>query len=145
MNYIKLFVSVLAISLVLSCEIAPEPISYGKDQCYFCKMGIVDAQHAAQYVTNKGKQFKFDAIECMVNQLEEVGMEEVGILMVSDYGKNKMTDAKTATYLISKEIKSPMGAYLSAFSSKEEAIKTQKEYTGDLYTWEELQKQLARK
>ena len=52
--------------LLISCKIEPQAIEYGKDQCSFCVMNIVDKTHSAQYVTKKGKQFKFDAIECMV-------------------------------------------------------------------------------
>ena len=49
-----------------------------------------------------------------------------------------MTPAKEATYLISKEIKSPMGANLSGFASKEKALISQRDNGGDIYTWQEL-------
>ena len=102
-------------------------------------MTIVDQQHSAQYVTQKGKQFKFDAIECLLNDLADKEAIEPGILLVADYGiPTQMTDAQKATYLISKEIKSPMGAFLSGFSSSEMAKKTQKESGGQLYSWAEI-------
>jgi len=102
-------------------------------------MTIVDQQHAAQYVTKKGKQFKFDAIECMVNELSEKEIETIGILLVSDYKEpGQMTSALDATYLISEEIKSPMGANLSAFESAQIANTTKDENGGDLYTWVQL-------
>ncbi len=125
--------------LLFSCDVAPEQINYGNDACHFCKMTIVDQQHASQYVTKKGKQFKFDAIECMVNDIAEKGSDEIGIFLVADYQEpGSMTPAKEATYLISKEIKSPMGANLSGFASKEGALTTQKDKGGDLLTWKEL-------
>ena len=68
------FISLLAVAvgiLLLSCTIKPEKINFGSDMCHFCQMTIVDRQHAAQYVTSKGKQFKFDAIECMLNEFSE--------------------------------------------------------------------------
>ena len=49
-----------------------------------------------------------------------------------------MSSAKEATYLVSKEIKSPMGANLSGFTSKEQALSTQNERGGELYSWNEL-------
>jgi len=128
-----------------SCNIEPQAIVYGKDQCHFCKMNIVDSQHAAQYVTKKGKQFKFDAIECMVNQVEKTGQDDLSKLLVSDYGASEMTDALSATYLISKGIKSPMGAYLSGFSSIEKATAAHEEHGGKIYSWSELKIQLATK
>ena len=125
--------------LQVSCKIEPEAINYGQDACHFCKMTIVDQQHAAQYVTKKGKQYKFDAIECMVNQLSETDRSKIGIMLISNYGQPaNMTDASSATYLISQEIKSPMGAFLSGFSSKEAALKTMEENGGDIYSWTEL-------
>lgn len=125
--------------LLISCEIEAEKIQYGSDACAFCKMTIVDQQHAAQYVTKKGKQFKFDAIECMVNDLSEKDIETLAILLVAAYEHpGEMTPAQEATYLISKKIKSPMGANLSAFSAVQSAKDTQLENGGDIYTWPEL-------
>jgi len=137
--HITAFASLLC--LLFSCDVEPEQINYGNDACHFCKMTIVDQQHAAQYVTKKGKQFKFDAIECMVNELSEKEIEKIGILLVSDYKEpGQMTSALDATYLISKEIKSPMGANLSAFESTQIANTTKDESGGELYTWIQLLK-----
>ena len=141
MKKVQITAFVALLCLLFSCEVAPEQINYGNDACHFCKMTIVDQQHAAQYVTKKGKQFKFDAIECMVNELSEKEIEKIGILLVSDYKEpGQMTSAMDATYLISKEIKSPMGANLSAFESTQIANTTKDESGGELYTWTQLLK-----
>ena len=130
---------IFALCLFLSCSIEPEQINYGTDACSFCKMTIVDQQHASQYVTKKGKQYKFDAIECMVNDISEKGSDHLEILLIADYPQpGKMSSAKEATYLVSKEIKSPMGANLTGFASKEEALNTQNKRGGEIYTWNEL-------
>lgn len=122
-----------------SCEIKPADIHYGMDSCHFCKMTIVDQQHAAQYVTKKGKQFKFDAVECLFNELSEKGMDHIELMLVSDYFvPGKMTDATQATYLVSEKIKSPMGANLSSFASFEEAKEVLASHGGELYTWKEM-------
>ena len=124
-----------------SCNIGPKPIAYGSDGCHFCKMTIVDQQHAAQLVTKKGKVYKYDASECMLNQLPEFKTEDIALLLVNDYDNpGKLIDATTATFLISENIPSPMGEFLSAFKSKEVAKKTQMENGGELFTWEELKK-----
>ena len=122
-----------------SCEIKPATINFGTDSCNFCKMTIVDQQHAAQYVTEKGKQFKFDAVECMLNDLSERGIKNIQVMLVSDYGQpGTMTDAAGATYLISEKIKSPMGANLSSFASDSLATETRKTHGGNLFTWKEM-------
>lgn len=131
---------------MVSCSTDPASIDFGHDQCDFCKMNIVDPMHTAQYVTSKGKQFKFDAIECMVADINEVNNMDLAEMRVSDYGdKGKMVDADKATYLISDKLKSPMGAGLSAFSSREKALEAQVEYTGSLHDWEALKVKLGNK
>jgi len=143
---LKPFIGIVILLISVSCKVEPEAIEFGKDQCSFCVMNIVDKTHAAQYVTAKGKQFKFDAIECMVNDLSDKTELELAYLLVSDYGNpGQMVDAKTATFLISPEIKSPMGANLSAFSAKEKAIETQQNHTGKIFTWEALQQKYSDK
>jgi len=132
--------------LFSSCEVKPEPINYGDDHCHFCDMTVVDKTHASLYTTQKGRSYKFDAIECLIDQLEQDESEsKMAFLLVADYtNPGKLLDAKTATFLISKKIKSPMGAFLSAFPSKEKADETQKEFGGKTYSWEELKSTLAK-
>lgn len=128
-----------AMLLLTACSTEPEKINFGSDMCHFCKMNIVDTQHAAQYVTKKGKQFKYDAVECLLNELSETGTEKVGVVLVSDYSNpGVMTDANLSTYLISKEIQSPMGAYLSAFSQESSAKEFVKNDNDKLFTWKEI-------
>ncbi|WP_457615451.1 nitrous oxide reductase accessory protein NosL [Lutibacter sp.] len=145
-SFQKWVIGVIILSTSLACKPEPQAIEYGKDQCSFCKMNIVDKTHAAQYVTKKGKQFKFDAIECMVNAVSEKDEQSIAIFLVADYGNpGQMIDALKATYLISKEIKSPMGANLSALSSKEKAEELKQQYGGQLYSWESLKQKLSDK
>ncbi len=143
---LKSFISVVLLALIISCKVEPQAIEYGKDQCSFCKMNVVDKTHASQYVTKKGKQFKFDAIECMIHDLSKKNEEDILLFLVANYGNpGEMIDAKTATFLISKEIKSPMGANLSAFSSKNKAEELQQKHGGENYTWETLKQKLSDK
>lgn len=124
---------------LVSCAIEPQPIDYGKDACHYCKMNIVDSQHAAQFVTEKGKCYKFDAIECMLNQMKEFDEAPIALYLVSDYAKpGELTDATTATYLISDAIPSPMGAFLTGFKTQENAVLTHEETNGLLLGWNKL-------
>lgn len=139
MQFKSAFLSSVCLLLFMACSIEPEPIHFGEDACHFCKMAIVDNQHAAEFVTKKGKVYKFDAAECMLNQLKTFDEATIKMFLVSDYASpGKLTDAKTATYLISKTIPSPMGAFLSAFELELDAVKTQKTSGGEIYTWAQL-------
>ena len=130
----------MALSAV-SCTPSPKPIAYGTDACHYCKMTIVDQQHAAEAVTAKGKAFKFDAIECMVNYLEgqEGQSQEYAFLLAADYEKpGELIPAESSYYLISPAIPSPMGAYLSAFETQERAKAMQSAKEGEVFDWKGL-------
>jgi copper chaperone NosL len=106
-------------------------------------MTIVDKQHSAQMVTTKGKPYLFDAIECMVPFINENPEKEAGLLLVADFkNPGKLINAKSAYYLISPSIPSPMGAFLSGFHSKEEAKSIKESKGGKLFTFEELEQGL---
>lgn len=125
--------------LVFACNVKPQPIEYGSDGCHFCSMTIVDRQHAAQMVTEKGKTFKFDAVECMMNHLKEIDQGTVALFLVNDYSEpGELVDAKKATYLISEGIPSPMGEFLTAFGNDADAKNAKEGNGGDLYSWDEL-------
>ena len=109
---------------IMGCSVSPKPIDYGHIACHYCSMTIVDKQHAAQLVTTKGKVFNFDAVECMMNQLKD-DQTEMALFLVNDFDRpGELVDAKNATYLISENIPSPMGAFLSAFSEEKAAQNT---------------------
>lgn len=135
----KRFYLLALVFITLSCSKEPVPISYGTDACHFCKMTIVDRVHASQIVTRKAKVYKFDAIECMVNFLNDYDHSEVQLFLSNNYlDPEALIDATQATFLISRNISSPMGAFLSAFKNREEAQKTQINEGGTLYNWQEL-------
>lgn len=139
MKTLKNFTALVALLVMLGCDVVPQPIEYGQDGCHFCKMTIVDKLHASEIVTKKGKVYKFDATECMINFLEEFDTEKVELYLSNNYVEpEELIDATQATFLISKNIPSPMGAFLSAFKLKEDAVKTKAQKEGELYTWNEL-------
>lgn len=125
--------------LLISCNVSPKQINYGSDGCHFCKMTIVDKVHAAEIVTKKGKVYMFDATECMIHFMDEFDTTEIELYLSNDYTTPEvLIDASKATFLISENIPSPMGAFLSAFKNKADAEKIQAEKGGNLYTWTEL-------
>ena len=102
-------------------------------------MTIVDRQHAAELVTQKGKVFKFDAVECMVNSIKEIGAGNIAQYLCNTYDvPGELKDATAANFLVSEALPSPMGANLTAFSTQEEANRALKAFGGRLYTWEPL-------
>jgi copper chaperone NosL len=134
------FIFIGVLFTLISCKVEPQKINYGQDHCAFCEMTVVDKTHASEYVTKKGKSYIFDSIECMVQKINEENNEgELAYILVANYQKpGELINAQNSTYLITKKIKSPMGAYLSAFSSLENAKKVENELGGKIYNWQQL-------
>ena len=143
---VKTFITLLGVMmLITSCNVEPKEIQYGNDHCYHCDMTVVDKAHSAEYVTKKGKAFVFDAVECLVMKInQDKNEEKMAFVLVADFDNpGTLVDASTATYLVSEQIKSPMGANLSAFSDKTKAEEVMAEHGGDLFTWKEIKQKLA--
>jgi copper chaperone NosL len=126
----------LASILLASCQPSSQPIAYGQDECAHCKMAIVEAPFAAEMVTKKGKVFKFDAIECMLDYLRVQTDMEFSMYLVHDFNApTEWLDAMHCKYLVSEEIKSPMGGNLSAFGTEKAAQDMQIIKGGETYDW----------
>ena len=106
-------------------------------------MMIMDQRYGSELVTEKGKVYTFDAAECLIEYLHynEEMADAAKFLLVTPYtDPNHLIDARTATYLVSQQMPSPMGAYLTAFTDREEAAAFQSTKGGVLYTWDEIYK-----
>ena len=123
----------------MGCGVSTKPIEYGRDQCSYCKMAIVDKAHSAQVVTNKGRVYSFDAIECMVDYVNEASEADFAHLVISDFSQpGKMVDARDAHYLVSDQIPSPMGAFLSGFGVLDSIQNLPERIEGETLTWQQL-------
>ena len=127
-----------------ACSVGPEPIHYGEDNCVHCAMTIMDKRYGTEIVTAKGKVFKFDSVECLVEYLQEkkVAEQEVKLVLVTPFNRpEELVDAYTSQVLHCKNLPSPMGKFLTAFKDKEEALPFRKEYGGVLFSWDDLVKE----
>ena len=106
-------------------------------------MTVVDPQYAAEVVTDKGRVYVFDAAECMINYLKDRDLptENYAYLLVADYEQpGNLIPAQQSSYLISEQLPSPMGAFLTAFSSTASSHAMQQSKGGEIFTWESVQK-----
>ncbi|MBD3615040.1 MAG: nitrous oxide reductase accessory protein NosL [Gracilimonas sp.] len=131
---------IIALILLVGCSQEPVPIHYNSDECAHCKMMITDNQFAAQLVTDKGKAYKFDAIECMAVYYRENQNDLSGSrLWVSNYNKpGTWLDALEAQFVKSEVINSPMGESLLALPGKEAADEHVEDKPGRLLLWDEV-------
>lgn len=108
---------------LVSCQNkGPENIIYGKDQCDFCQMTISDDKFASEFITEKGKVYKFDDLHCLETYRKmENKQNEKGQTYVSDFTTGKLIPLDKAILLEGGKIESPMGGNVAAFPDKETA------------------------
>lgn len=100
-----------------SCGTKEVVLDYNLDACDHCSMKLVDNRYGALIITKKGKAFRFDDINCMLNfRKEKMQDAEIETIKTTDYSNpGRLIDATTALYLNNDNLKSPMGANTAAF------------------------------
>lgn len=108
---------VLVLTAASACSPQPQPIAWGEDVGDFCRMVIVDQRYGAELVTNRGRVYKFDSVECLAGFL--LAMDDTGAvhsLWVTPFqSPGDLIRIEDAIFLHSATLKSPMGANLTAF------------------------------
>lgn len=125
----------------ISCSNEPEQLYYGKDACHTCKMTLVDKKFGAEVVTAKGKIYKFDDMNCMINFINSgyLADEILEHQLVVDYTQpGKLIPAEQAFYLMSDEIRSPMASEVAAFENEKVMLKHKSKLKAIYMNWAEL-------
>ncbi|HOW26456.1 MAG TPA: nitrous oxide reductase accessory protein NosL [Bacteroidales bacterium] len=141
MNQKVLFMLLITALVMASCSRGPVPIEYGSDECHHCSMVIMDDQYAAEIVLKTGKAYKFDAIECMVRYMDKDPLvkDDALLFLITDHDHpGELINAGTGYVLHSKDLPSPMGMFLTGFSSEQAAKEAQNVHGGNMYSWDEL-------
>jgi copper chaperone NosL len=139
--------ALLLITVLLpACTKRPAALEYGTDACAYCGMTISDRRYGAVFVSDKGRSYKFDAVECMVGSLapgEKFADVTVHSFHVADYSNpGLVVNAAGASYLVSPAVPSPMGANVSAFATRGGADSVRAEKGGDVMDWTAIQEHL---
>lgn len=142
MSIIKKFVFLISLlGLFIACEQKPEAIKYGDDECELCRMRVMDDKYGAELVTDKGKVYKYDSIECLIGYALNKNLigEQNHLMLVSDYSKpGELVDAKKSFYVHNNNFRSPMGLNVSAFLNESEQQKFLAENSGEKLNWIEV-------
>jgi len=131
----------MILSAFFACSPKPEPLRFGRDGCTYCKMKMMDNRFGAEIVTRKGKVYKYDSIECMAADLinEKVPPDAIHSVFVIDFGNpGKLINKDTAVFIVARNLSSPMGLNISAYSDKKTAENMAEMYSGEEYSWKEI-------
>lgn len=128
---------------LLSCsEPQPVPLVLNTDNCDYCKMSVSDPKFGGEILTNKGKVYKFDAIECMAGFYAEataVKHEDIHSMWVINLIRpGDFIDAKTAVFFQCGKFKSPMGKDYSAVPTENDYNRVAMNYQCKRLTWDDM-------
>ncbi len=141
----KTFPVLLAASvalLIVACDRGPQEIRIGQQECDHCRMMISQEHFAAQLITEQGRQYAFDAIECMAAFVDGSAGGELDIhsLWVPDFhDPGNWIAAESAWYVQSDGLRSPMALNFSAYTDESTARSQQAEFGGQVVRWTEVQ------
>ena len=131
--------AVLFVVTLTSCSAEPSPLQYGKDSCYHCKMTLMDNRFGAEVVSKTGKVFKFDDANCLASFIHsgELKPADISLCLITDFtSPGELIDAKTAYYVRSEQIKSPMASNIAAFGDDVSRESLNNEWQGENLSWD---------
>ncbi len=138
----KIAVAAFVMVLFQSCKTGPQSINYGKDACDFCKMTIMEKEFACEWVTVKGKVFRFDDVHCLLSYHKANKSE--GIAYVNDFNGKELIKASDLFFVNSTVLKAPMGGNVAAFTKQAAAENFAGANQGTLLSWQSVEKNLLK-
>jgi copper chaperone NosL len=128
---------VLSFSIFSCTNYNAVPLKLNSDNCDFCKMSIADGKFGAEAITQKGRVYKFDDIQCMVNYSKANPDTKMKVFYVNDFTKeNVLIPAETAFFLSGGIIKSPMRGGIVAFPTEKDLVVFQPKLNAKSIPWD---------
>lgn len=122
-----------------SCNTGPVALVPGVDACSFCKMSITETKFGSEWITSKGRVFKFDDTHCLIEYLKARPADETGTIWFVDFtNPGVFIPSNLATFLKSDALHSPMGSNMGAFQHAQDLEQYRKQLPGKTYRWEDI-------
>ncbi|MBL7950340.1 MAG: nitrous oxide reductase accessory protein NosL [Flavobacteriales bacterium] len=132
--------------LMAGCGASGTPqVEFGKAECTYCRMNVMDRQFAAAIITQGGRTYAFDSPECMVQHVQEgrIAQEQVQSWWVCDHAHaGTFIDATVALYLAAPTLHSPMNGNVAAFATPADRTVAAQVHTGDELDWDGARERL---
>jgi len=117
----------------------PPVVRLDNDQCHQCGMIISDERFAAAtiIVADRGPEpLLFDDYNCQVNYETEHPDAKIHARWVHDHGSRAWINAEAASFIMSSELRTPMGSNTAAFANPEAAQAALSRFRGDLMNFQ---------
>ncbi len=134
-NFFVLFIIVFLIS---SCAQKTEEIKFNSDECAYCTMPIGDNRFASEIISDEGKVYKFDSIECLTGfaiAKNYVGDNSQTFYVMDFLKPGNFLKARKSFFSANKKFSSPMGLNVQAFATETERDMFLKQNGGTKISW----------
>ncbi len=124
-----------------SCQAGPEPVILGTDHCAFCKMTISDNRFGAELITRKGRVYKFDDAQCLLNYIGsgELKKQDIADIYLTNFTiSHELVRAEKAYLLKGELFKGPMNGNIAAFGSEDSMKLAENQFSGKSVDWKQL-------
>ncbi len=124
-----------------ACSTEAQPLQFGKDNCDFCKMTLMDQRFGAEIMTKKGKAYKFDDLKCLLqwrqfNDLQEADI--AGFYTVDHAHAGSLLPVEDALFLSNDQLNSPMRSNIASFSQQSDLEAVSAKIGGRTLRWSEV-------
>jgi copper chaperone NosL len=137
-----LFVFALAGWSASGCISQAEPIHVGQEHCGTCKMTIADERFGGEIITQKGKIYKFDSLECLADYYQKNQAIVRSVYVMDFLARGKLVAAERAFFLKSERLEGPMGHGAAASVDRSGLEQLQKKLSGEVLVWKSELKSL---
>lgn len=145
-RFTRVLMCVAALALAAcsgSGEPRPPDIAYGRDMCDQCGMIIDDERFASALVLQDGKTLIFDDAGEMFAYYGKHQNTAISAWFVHDYASKAWISGEKAYYVVSAQVRSPMGTGVAAFAESAAAEAFRAEVNGKLLTFDEARTELV--
>ena len=118
------------------------PLLFGHDACETCHMKITDKRFGFAVLQKKGREFKFDALDCFLAFARRADAQIRSVWVVDAFAAGKLIDVANASFAHIPDVRGPMGG-VAVFASDNLKELTNAARGGRLISWNELLNQRA--
>lgn len=137
-RYVGMTIFLVAVAACAGGPPEPVEITLNEENCSFCRMAVSQREFAAQVVTVTGSFDTFDDIGCLRDWIKEHQPSETAGIFVVDFLTGIWIDARTASYVASERLPTPMSSGIAAYQEQTSAERAATKLVGEVMQWEEM-------
>lgn len=126
-----------------AADTSPPSLRLGEQECAWCRMLVSEERFAAALVyktSHEVTKLVFDDVNCVFGYLSEQPLSDPYKVYVHDLNTGAWLDARTAVFVRSERLETPMASRVAATSVRADAQKLLERFPGEILTYDHLAK-----